>query len=272
MDAASLGLEMIFASSLLFNCWEFATRHPGILLVLLGVAGEVVFDWKEMKGRLAWAKRLSALVLIAGLILEFSEAAKSDNEVADTKERTALVESNNLVLRSNVVALELKIQPRTITGIQREKFIKLLTDVPKCPIRIHCGNVDNETRNYANQLRGMLDAAGYNATNGVVFDLGNRVTTSHFSGVDLQCVITNLQNISPPLPYMNDIEPATFKEIMKAFKEIGIDVLDGVILPPQCFAKEYREQLIKQGYDYPNFLGFELVPGEIAIILNEKAY
>lgn len=82
MDAASLRLEMILVSSLLFNCWEFSIRHPGILLVLLGVAGEVVFDWKEMKGRLAWAKRMSALILIAGLILEFSEAAKSDKDVS----------------------------------------------------------------------------------------------------------------------------------------------------------------------------------------------
>jgi len=69
---------MIFASSLLSHCWQFATRHPGIVLVLLGVVGEVVFDWKEMKGKMAWAKRLSAIVLIAGLMLEFSEAAKSD--------------------------------------------------------------------------------------------------------------------------------------------------------------------------------------------------
>src|SRR5579859_1028671 len=103
---------MIAASSLLSNCWEFSTRHPGILLVLLGVAGEVIFDWKEMKGRMAWAKRLSALVLVAGLILEFSEAAKSDKEVSaaieragdaereagQANERTANTESNNLVL------------------------------------------------------------------------------------------------------------------------------------------------------------------------------
>jgi len=86
---------MIFASSLLSNCWEFSTRHPGISLVLLGVAGEVVFDWKEMKGRLAWAKRLSALVLIAGLILEFSEAAKTDKLVAATQLRVEQLRKEN---------------------------------------------------------------------------------------------------------------------------------------------------------------------------------
>lgn len=85
---------MILASSLLFSCWEFATRHPGILLVFIGVAGEVIFDWKEMKGKLAWAKRLSALVLIAGLILEFSEAVKSDKEVANTNLEAKQAETN----------------------------------------------------------------------------------------------------------------------------------------------------------------------------------
>lgn len=83
---------MNLAFSLLSNCWDFATRHPGILLVLLGVAGEIIFDWKDMKGRLAWAKRISALVLIAGLILEFSEAAKSDKDVAASIERAGNAE------------------------------------------------------------------------------------------------------------------------------------------------------------------------------------
>ena len=74
------------------NCLDFATRHPGILLVLLGVAGEVIFDWNEMKGRLAWAKRFSAFILIVGLILEFYEAAKSDKEVSTTIERAGNAE------------------------------------------------------------------------------------------------------------------------------------------------------------------------------------
>jgi len=52
-------------------------------------------------GRLARAKRISAILLVVGLMMEFWEAAKSDNEVADTKERTALVESNNLVLSAS---------------------------------------------------------------------------------------------------------------------------------------------------------------------------
>ena len=166
---------MIFASSLLFNCWEFASRHPGILLVLLGVAGEVVFDWKEMKGRLAWAKRMSALILIAGLILEFSEAAKSDkdvsaamkaagqtNERASTNElRVAELQSNNIVLETQLEKLR---HPRIITSEERERIIGFLSDchnVSKIRIEVIIGNNDRETERFAFQVRKVLDEAGY---------------------------------------------------------------------------------------------------------------
>jgi len=47
-----------------------------------------------MKGRMAWAKRLSALVLIAGLILEFSDAAKSDNAIVELRQRLEETKTN----------------------------------------------------------------------------------------------------------------------------------------------------------------------------------
>src|SRR5258706_10997202 len=74
---------MILAATSLSLCFEFIARHPGLLLVLIGVAGEIIFDWKEMgHGRLAYAKRISAILLVVGLMMEFWEAAKSDKEIA----------------------------------------------------------------------------------------------------------------------------------------------------------------------------------------------
>src|ERR1700720_2994888 len=74
---------MTLATSSLFVFFEFIERHPGLLLVLIGVAGEIFCDWKEMGvGRLAKAKRISAILLVIGLMMEFWEAAKSDNEIA----------------------------------------------------------------------------------------------------------------------------------------------------------------------------------------------
>ena len=166
---------MILASSVLSVSWEFAKRHPGILLVLIGVAGEVICDWKEMGKRLAWAKRLSAILLIMGLAVEFGEAAKSDNEVADTKLHTRLVESNNVALqltveelRSKNIALESKLielkstlQPRRITKQQRDRFIELLKTIPKFPVKVFVGREDSETHSYALQIREMLNSAGF---------------------------------------------------------------------------------------------------------------
>jgi hypothetical protein len=167
---------MILASSMLSNCWEFAARHPGILLVLLGVAGEVIFDWKEMKGRLAWAKRFSAIVLIAGLVLEFAEAAKSDRDVSaaieragnaekeagQANERAAIIESNNAALLMQIEQLK----TRRITQLQFDKFINLLKDRPKHPVKVVVEKGHYEAETFAAEIRKMLDAAGYGTNDG----------------------------------------------------------------------------------------------------------
>jgi hypothetical protein len=181
---------MIILSSLLFNCWEFSTRHPGILLVLLGVAGEVVFDWKEMKGKLAWAKKLSALVLIAGLILEFSEAAKSDKDVSAAIERAGNAEkeagqaneragkfdadrimvekeaeeirSTNLVLQAKLLELEGNMKPRTITSEQQTNLIACLSRAPeKGKIDVFASVLDVEAVGFAIQISNVLAQAGF---------------------------------------------------------------------------------------------------------------
>jgi hypothetical protein len=99
----------------------FATRHPGLLLVLLGVVGEVFFDWPEMTGKRAFGKKLSALVLVVGLVMEFAEAAKSDREVASMNERTALIESNNLALSLRVEGLNKQAADARVVAGNAEK-------------------------------------------------------------------------------------------------------------------------------------------------------
>jgi hypothetical protein len=157
---------MILASSPLSLCWEFVTRHPGLMLVLIGVAGEVACDWKEMTGRLAWAKKISAMLLVIGLAVEFWESAKLDNEVADTKERTALVESNNLVLKKQVLELEAKMQPRRITMEKRTNFMTLAQLIPKIPVKIVIGQEGRDTEAFAKDLRETLTMAGFSANEG----------------------------------------------------------------------------------------------------------
>jgi hypothetical protein len=91
---------MTSVSSPFWYVWEFCKLHPGIVLVLFGVIGEVGCDWKEMGGRLARAKKLSAVLLIIGLVLEFWDAAKSDNEVRALSQKIAKIDPLNVPIHS----------------------------------------------------------------------------------------------------------------------------------------------------------------------------
>jgi hypothetical protein len=138
-------LSVSFFSSVRFFCLE----HPGILLVVLAVAGEVVCDWNRKKNLRERLKKFFGILLVVGLLLEIAEAIKSDekaesaNLAAKQAEKDAddakvladsigttnaqlvasnlllaasveTAESNNLVMRSNVVALEERWAPRVI--------------------------------------------------------------------------------------------------------------------------------------------------------------
>jgi hypothetical protein len=81
-------LATTFWSGLGFFCWH----HPGILLVIVGVAGEIVCEWNKEKGtRGRWIKGFGIL-LVTGLVLEIWEAAKSDEQVAKITERNLVLE------------------------------------------------------------------------------------------------------------------------------------------------------------------------------------
>ena len=94
----------------------FFLKHPGLIAVLVGVTGEVCFDWSEEKGPHKGWKRFFMILLVGGLAYELIEASWTDKEAADAtklaayaNERAALIESNNLVLRSNVDSLHLEL-------------------------------------------------------------------------------------------------------------------------------------------------------------------
>src|SRR5437016_12669955 len=108
----------IFAFSFVAGLETFCKNHPGILLVILGVAGEVICEWNKEKGIRGKLIKVFGFLLVAGLILELWEAVKADEQVAQLTQ-------TNLVLRSNVVALEIKLQPRRITVEQVTNFMFL---------------------------------------------------------------------------------------------------------------------------------------------------
>jgi hypothetical protein len=164
--------------SVRFFCWE----HPGILLVVLAVAGEVICDWNRKKNLKERLKKAFGMLLVAGLILEIVEAARADRDVAvanleakragtnaaasyeraavaereagQANERAANTESNNFVLQKQM-------QPRIITMEQVTNFIFLTAKVPKIPIKICIGQESAETETFAYQFRDMFNQAGF---------------------------------------------------------------------------------------------------------------
>ena len=83
--------------------------------------------------------------------------------------------ADNLVLRSKLLVLELKLQPRTITADQVRKFIFLTEKISKIPIKICVGL--NSDISYAGQVRSMFSSAKFgidssaNTTIGLTGDL-----------------------------------------------------------------------------------------------------
>ncbi len=180
---------MLLFSSILSLGWDFASKHVGLFLVLLGVAGEIFFDWPEMKGRRAKAKKVSAILLVVGLVLDFRDAAKSDEALAETNGRAAKalqeageaneraakfdvarlkvekdaeeIRSSNLALQAKVLDLEGKMQSRAITPEKRTELIGRLKDCPKGKIVILASILDAEATNYAMQLEDVFRSAGF---------------------------------------------------------------------------------------------------------------
>ena len=149
---------MISFASILF-VWEFICRHPGLLLVLLGVVGEIICDWKEMGvGRLARAKKISAILLVIGLSVEFVEAAKSDEKVSKTELQVQ-------ELRNQNIALETELQWRTITEAQRKIILDSLDAnlqfKPKCKVQIVVQQGDAEAVSFMQEISDVLSKAGF---------------------------------------------------------------------------------------------------------------
>jgi hypothetical protein len=178
--------------SVRFFSWE----HPGILIVVLAVAGEVICDWNRKKTLKERLKKFFGILLVAGLLLEIAEAVKSDEkasaamqyaansssnsvevlkqvgvlnkEAADARvtageanERAANTESNNLVLQSKVLELEARAADRQISEKQINDFIQYLGNSPKGVVFTAVRHPDLETVKYAAQVCSMLTNAGF---------------------------------------------------------------------------------------------------------------
>lgn len=167
-------------ASVLFSIWlcaigswlycisqfPFCKHHPGIVLVVVGFFGAVVFGHESSKAlgkRLAW---WCDMLLLIGLLLEMNEAVNED---------------------SKILALQKQLQPRTISNKQIYDFIFLTERISKAvPIKIHATFEGDDTFQFAVHIRAMLDKAGFqrdSSANGIEEDAAQNRTTHIFRDV-----------------------------------------------------------------------------------------
>lgn len=89
------------------------------------------------------------------------EGVQLEKDVANIGTTNAQLSLQIETLRSNNIELQLKLQPRVITEEQYSNFIKSCEGLPHIPIKVFIGMYDVETINYAQQIRKMLDDAGF---------------------------------------------------------------------------------------------------------------
>lgn len=148
-------------------CWEIIAAA----LVAVGCGGEwYLFQNAAKEGHESLRRRreLQFIAVVAiGVTLEFIALIHAIPEALRREREIRQLESNNLVLRSNVVTLELMLQDRKISPAKREKLIECLRKAPKGPILIAWDIASGpkyiqESRNYAVEIAEMMrDAGGF---------------------------------------------------------------------------------------------------------------
>jgi hypothetical protein len=102
-------IPLLRASASVFSwIWEFV-KEPGGLIVLVGVIGELIFEygkWPGDENRRGKLKRTCGLLLILGLVLEIPESAQLRKLAADANERAAKLEKQAANARLETVRLE----------------------------------------------------------------------------------------------------------------------------------------------------------------------
>ena len=273
MSFAAFSVESV-RDTLVNHCWWLIwLTFVFAVLYALHDHRELSQKVRETTGKEQQAARRKRSVLWCLPILALVGAAvaqwgsdKADKEIATLGKHLQIATNQQAKAQAAVADLEAKLKPRRFTPEQRTNFLRMVKDAPKCCVHIHCGNVDNETRAFAQDIRDLLQTAGYTVDNGVVFDLGNRITTRTFSGVSLDTAVTNLANIaSGP-----EGGPEYYEALGKAFEAMGFRVQGTAVPMPELLPAGTREDYRKRVFDGWGYDKY--VPGEVCLIVNDRAY
>lgn len=148
---------------LLISCfvalyWTFVKHHPGAIMVVIGVSGEVTLEWKHTEKRLLRA--FMALVVI-GLGIELGETAEEDRETETIRSTNLVLKSNIEKLRSANLELLAKMQWRTIEPDKRKAIVASLRNAPKGQVDLVGHQADLEAMVFLQHIGGTLAEADF---------------------------------------------------------------------------------------------------------------
>jgi hypothetical protein len=194
---------------------DFTLSLVGVLLVIIGVVGENMWDDKTSPG-MAKMYKFSAGVLVFGLAVEIVEAVHSARENLELTEDVAAAQEKARLADERAAKAEIELEkikqankPRNISVELQREFIAALKDSPKGVVHVALASLSGDIPIIAYQVSGMIESAG--------FDHGDKKVVPQVA-------------IYPPHPWYigilvneNEAPPAHAGTIQKAFKSIGID-------------------------------------------------
>jgi hypothetical protein len=165
----STSLSTCLIPSTLLYGWEFVRRHPGITLVFMGVLGEIILDWTGTAERFKKWKKAFWVCLVIGLAYDFKEASIIDKQAADTSERAAMLESNNVELIDQLIQLQKGNVPRSeLFDMQSPKFRDALRNKPRGEVSVLYFPDDDEAEQFAVVIMNNLGMLGWAAEFGPI--------------------------------------------------------------------------------------------------------
>jgi len=181
-----------------FSAWSWAEIGAAVI-VAIGCIGEMYWVFKKGPRKEEWSdvqnfeekkarrERVFALLVAFGVTAEVITLIHSLKESGELNLHVQRLTSTNLVLRSNVVALEMRMQPRAITADQHNAIVHCLLSAPKGRVFLLAGDIDGEAKHYKDQLSAAITAGGFKVEPWP--DAANILTIGN-PGLEMHCTST----------------------------------------------------------------------------------
>lgn len=130
---------------------EYALEHPGAALVFIGILGEGIWEAKATLG-MARMFETAAAMLLLGVFIETVESFASDKLSKEMNDK--------------IMKMEEKDRWRSITSEQKKGFLSAVAGAPKGNVVVWASTSGDDTKEFAKQVRKLLDEAGYDTKTG----------------------------------------------------------------------------------------------------------